>query len=114
VALDDIDITCVSCPASGFTVVSARLPPGAGEPVPGGAARHVRRDGVAQREQRAFGGDGRVAAGGQSSGSSLVAACLMARDQGPSWSEQVLCYPWLDLGFDSSRIGSSTVPSPRR
>jgi hypothetical protein len=48
----------------------------------------------------AFGGDGRVAAGGQSSGANLVAAaCLMARDQGrPRVTRQVLCYPWLDLG----------------
>ena len=51
----------------------------------------------------AFGGDGRIAAGGQSSGGNLVAAaCLMARDQGRSLvTNQVLCYPWLDLGFDS-------------
>lgn len=51
----------------------------------------------------AIGGDGRVAAGGQSAGAALVAgACLLARDQhlsGPAC--QVLCYPVLDFGQDT-------------
>ncbi|HEY5985602.1 MAG TPA: alpha/beta hydrolase [Streptosporangiaceae bacterium] len=51
----------------------------------------------------ALGGDGRVAAGGQSAGAALVAgACLLARDQHqPSAAYQVLCYPWLDFGQDT-------------
>jgi acetyl esterase/lipase len=48
----------------------------------------------------ALGGDGRVAAGGQSAGAALVAgACLLARDQRTATAEyQVLCYPVLDFG----------------
>lgn len=54
-----------------------------------------------------IGGDGQVAAGGQSAGAALVAgACLMARDNGaPTVSRQVLCYPCLDFNqqTESSR-----------
>jgi acetyl esterase len=51
----------------------------------------------------AIGGDGRVAAGGQSAGAALVAgACLLARDHHlPSAAYQVLCYPVLDFGQDT-------------
>jgi acetyl esterase len=51
----------------------------------------------------AIGGDGRVAAGGQSAGAALVAgACLLARDYHlPSAACQVLCYPVLDFGQDT-------------
>jgi acetyl esterase len=51
----------------------------------------------------AIGGDGRVAAGGQSAGAALVAgACLLARDHHlPSPAYQVLCYPVLDFGQDT-------------
>jgi len=51
----------------------------------------------------AIGGDGRVAAGGQSAGAALVAgACLLARDHHlPSVAYQVLCYPVLDFGQDT-------------
>ncbi|MDP4511770.1 alpha/beta hydrolase [Nonomuraea turcica] len=50
-----------------------------------------------------IGGDGRVAAGGQSAGAALVAgACLMARDNGgPALARQILCYPVLDFGQDT-------------
>jgi acetyl esterase len=50
-----------------------------------------------------IGGDGRVAAGGQSAGAALVAgACLVARDHHlPSAACQVLCYPVLDFGQDT-------------
>ncbi|GIF65610.1 lipase [Asanoa ishikariensis] len=46
-----------------------------------------------------LGGDGRLAAGGQSAGGALVAgATLRARDQGgPVLDRQVLCYPVLDV-----------------
>jgi acetyl esterase len=51
----------------------------------------------------AIGGDGRVAAGGQSAGAALVAgACLLARDHHlPGAVCQVLCYPVLDFGQDT-------------
>lgn len=51
----------------------------------------------------AIGGDGRVAAGGQSAGAALVAgACLLARDHHlPGAACQVLCYPVLDFGQDT-------------
>ena len=51
----------------------------------------------------ALGGDGRVAAGGQSAGAALVAgACLLARGQrGLAAAYQVLCYPVLDFGQDT-------------
>ena len=53
-----------------------------------------------------IGGDGRLAAGGQSAGAALVAgACLMARDEGgPPLSRQVLCYPALDFGQDTESV----------
>jgi acetyl esterase len=49
------------------------------------------------------GGDGRIAAGGQSAGAALVAGvCLLARDRHlPSAACQVLCYPVLDFGQDT-------------
>jgi acetyl esterase len=51
----------------------------------------------------AIGGDGRIAAGGQSAGAALVAgACLLARDRHqPGPASQVLCYPVLDYGQDT-------------
>jgi len=53
-----------------------------------------------------IGGDGRIAAGGQSAGAALVAgACLMARDAGgPALTRQVLCYPALDFGQDTESV----------
>jgi acetyl esterase len=53
-----------------------------------------------------IGGDGRLAAGGQSAGAALVAgACLMARDEGgPALGRQVLCYPALDFGQDTESV----------
>ncbi len=53
-----------------------------------------------------IGGDGRLAAGGQSAGAALVAgACLMARDEGgPALARQVLCYPVLDFGQDTESV----------
>jgi len=58
-------------------------------------------------EHGAFvGGDGRLAAGGQSAGAALVAgATLMARDAGgPALTRQVLCYPALDFGQDTESV----------
>jgi acetyl esterase/lipase len=53
-----------------------------------------------------LGGDGRLAAGGQSAGAALVAgATLMARDAGgPALTRQVLCYPALDFGQDTESV----------
>ncbi len=53
-----------------------------------------------------IGGDGRLAAGGQSAGAALVAgACLKARDEGgPALARQVLCYPVLDFGQDTESV----------
>jgi acetyl esterase len=53
-----------------------------------------------------LGGDGRLAAGGQSAGAALVAgATLMARDAGgPDLTRQVLCYPALDFGQDTESV----------
>src|SRR5579859_3511682 len=53
-----------------------------------------------------LGGDGRLAAGGQSAGAALVAgAALMARDNGgPILTTQVLCYPALDFGQDTESV----------
>lgn len=56
-----------------------------------------------------IGGDGRVAAGGQSAGAALVAgACLAARDEDASMPAlQVLCYPWLDASATQDSGGMS-------
>jgi len=53
-----------------------------------------------------LGGDGRLAAGGQSAGAALVAgASLVARDAGgPALTRQVLCYPALDFGQDTESV----------
>jgi len=56
-----------------------------------------------------LGGDGRLAAGGQSAGAALAAgASLMARDAGgpgaPALARQILCYPALDFGQDTESV----------
>jgi acetyl esterase len=99
--LDDIDVACAGLARrAGLTVISLEYRLAPEHPFP--AALHDTDDALAWLEQHgeAFGGDGRVAAGGQSSGANLVAAaCLMARDRGrPRVTRQILCYPWLDLG----------------
>jgi acetyl esterase len=102
--LDDIDVTCAGLARrTGLTVISLdyRLAPE--NPFP--AALHDTYDAVTWLSENgeAFGGDGRVVAGGQSAGANLVAAaCLMARDQGRrSVIRQILCYPCLDFDYDS-------------
>ena len=102
-SLDDVDVACAGLARrSGLTVLSLdyRLAPE--HPFP--AALHDTDDALAWLAEHgeAFGGDGRVVAGGQSSGANLVAAaCLLARDRGrPLVARQVLCYPWLDLAAD--------------
>jgi acetyl esterase len=106
-AARDLDLPCSRLALlAGVTVVSLdyRLAPE--HPYP--AALHDTRDAI--RWLRAhgtlLGGDGRLAAGGQSAGGALVAgACLLARDRGDSTVDhQVLCYPLLDFG---QRTGSA-------
>jgi acetyl esterase len=103
-AARDLDFPCSRLAVlGGVTVVSLdyRLAPE--HPYPAGlhdtldAVRWLRAHGAV------LGGDGRLAAGGQSAGGALVAgACLLARDRGePSVDLQVLCYPVLDFGQET-------------
>jgi acetyl esterase len=99
-SLDDVDVTCAGLARrTGLTVLSLEYRLAPEDPFP--AALHDTYDALAwlDRHGEAFGGDGRLLAGGQSSGANLVAAaCLLARDRdGPRVARQVLCYPWLDL-----------------
>ncbi len=103
-SLDDVDVTCAGLARrTGLVVLSLdyRLAPE--HPFP--AALHDTYDALVWLEENgeALAGDGRVVAGGQSSGGNLVAAaCLLARDRGrPLVARQVLCYPVLDFGADS-------------
>ncbi|GIF73443.1 alpha/beta hydrolase [Asanoa siamensis] len=59
-----------------------------------------------------LGGDGRLAAGGQSAGGALVAgATLRARDEGgPRLDRQVLCYPVLDVPAEPSWADRQYLP----
>ena len=103
-AAADIEYACSRLAArAGVIVVSLdyRLAPE--HPYP--AALHDTYDvlGWLAAHGELLGGDGRVAAGGQSAGAALVAgACLLARDLGgPAVARQVLCYPTLDFGRDT-------------
>jgi acetyl esterase len=102
--LDDIDVACAGLARrAGATVVSLgyRLAPE--HPFP--AALDDTYDTLAwlATHGAVFGGDGRLAVGGQSAGGNLAAAaCLLARDRGgPAVARQVLAYPWLALGAHS-------------
>lgn len=117
-SLDDVDVACAGLARrTGLTVISLdyRLAPE--DPFP--AALHDTYDALTWLGEHgeAFAGDGRVAAGGQSSGANLVAAaCLMARDRGgPRVTRQILCYPWLDFGTNSEshrRFDGVEEPDP--
>jgi acetyl esterase len=103
-SLDDVDVACAGLARrTGLTVLSLdyRLAPE--HPYP--SALHDTYDALAWLDEHgeAIGGDGRLLAGGQSSGGNLVAAaCLLARDRGgPPVARQVLCYPWLGLDGDT-------------
>jgi acetyl esterase len=63
---------------------------------------------------RVLGGDGRLAAGGQSAGGALVAgATLRARDDGgPRLDRQVLCYPVLDVPAEPSWADRQYLTGP--
>ena len=103
-AAADIDHVCSwLAHHSGLTVVSLdyRLAPE--HPYPAALLDTCDALGWLADHGAAIGGDGRVAAGGQSAGAALVAgACLLARDHHlPSAACQVLCYPVLDFGQDT-------------
>jgi acetyl esterase len=112
-AAADIEYACSRLAArAGVIVVSLdyRLAPE--HPYP--AALHDTYDvlGWLAAHGELIGGDGRVAAGGQSAGAALVAgACLLARDLGgPAVGRQVLCYPALDFGRETEFAGASARP----
>jgi acetyl esterase len=103
-SLDDVHVACSAVARrAGVIVVSLdyRLAPE--HPYP--AALHDTLELIAWLSEHGalIGGDGRIAAGGQSSGANLVAAAtLVARDRGgPTVARQILCYPALDFGYDS-------------
>jgi acetyl esterase len=103
-SVSDIEYACsrLACLA-GLTVVSLEYRLAPEHPFP--AALHDTYDAIRWLTEHGglVGGDGRVAAGGQSAGAALVAgACLLARDEGgPAVTRQVLCYPSLDFGQDT-------------
>jgi acetyl esterase len=103
-AARDLDFPCSRLAVlAGVTVVSLdyRLAPE--HPYPAGLADTVDAVRWLRRHGAVLGGDGRLAAGGQSAGGALVAgACLLARDRGePAVDLQVLCYPVLDFDQDT-------------
>lgn len=98
-SLDDIDAACRALVAAAPVVVVSldyRLAPE--HPYPAALDDTYAALEWLSRHGGVLGGDGRVAAGGQSAGANLVAAaCLLARDRGgPEVMRQVLCYPSLD------------------
>ena len=99
----DIDYACSRLAhLAGVIVVSLEYRLAPEHPYP--AALHDTYDALLWLAEHgaALGGDGRVAAGGQSAGAALVAgACLLARDQRGPAAYQVLCYPALDFGQDT-------------
>jgi acetyl esterase len=103
-SLDDIDATCRAIAAAAPAVLVSldyRLAPE--HPFP--AALEDTYDALCWLAEHGplLGGDGRIAAGGQSAGANLVAAaCLLARDRGgPRIDRQVLCYPHLEMDHES-------------
>jgi acetyl esterase len=103
-SIADLDTVCAGIAVgAGATVVSLdyRLAPE--HPYPAGL--HDAYDALQWLSPHGdvIGGDGTVAAGGQSAGAALVAgACLLARDLGGRLpARQILCYPALDFDNDS-------------
>ncbi|GLY85841.1 alpha/beta hydrolase [Actinoallomurus iriomotensis] len=100
----DLDHVCSRLARlSGCAVASLEYRLAPEHPFP--AALHDTRDAMRWLAEHGpvLGGDGRLAAGGQSAGANLVAAaCLAGRDEGdPPPARQVLCYPLLDFGQDT-------------
>lgn len=103
-SLDDIDATCRALAATaGVVVVSLdyRLAPE--DPFPAALDDTYDALGWLAEHGAVLGGDGRVAAGGQSAGANLVvAAALRARETGgPQAGCNVLAYPYLDVRQDT-------------
>ncbi len=103
----DIDHVCSRLARlGGVTVASLEYRLAPEHPFP--AALHDTYDAMCWLDEHGplLGGDGRLAAGGQSAGAALVAgACLVARDEGgPALTRQVLCYPALDFGQDTESV----------
>ena len=103
-SVTDIDHVCSRLARlAGVTVVSLQYRLAPEHPYP--AALHDTYDTLQWLADHSavLGGDGRLAAGGQSAGAALVAgACLLTRDHhGPAPACQVLCYPVLDFGQDT-------------
>jgi acetyl esterase len=100
----DIDHVCSQiAPLAEVTVVSLEYRLAPEHPYP--AALHDTYDALRWLAAHGtmLGGDGRVAAGGQSAGAALVAGtCLLARDRHHAAAAcQILCYPLLDFGQDT-------------
>jgi len=103
----DLDYPCSRLARlAGMLVVSLQYRLAPEHPFP--AALHDTYDAMTwlAAQGQIIGGDGRLAAGGQSAGAALVAgASLMARDEGgPNLTRQVLCYPALDFGQDGESV----------
>lgn len=106
-SVNDLDHVCSRLARlSGWTVASLEYRLAPEHPYP--AALHDTCDAMRWLAGNGpvVGGDGRIAAGGQSAGANLVAAaCLVARDEGgPAVTRQVLCYPLLDFGQDTVSV----------
>jgi acetyl esterase len=102
--LDDVDVTCSRIAfGAGVVVVSLEYRLAPEHPYPAALQDTMETLGWLAEHGELFGGDGRVAAGGQSSGANLVAAAaLKARDSGGhAPARQVLCYPALDFEMRS-------------
>lgn len=109
--LDDVDVTCTRIASKAGVVVASldyRLAPE--HPYPAALDDTVETLGWLAEHGGLFGGDGRVAAGGQSAGANLVAAAsLKRRDDGvPAPVRQVLCYPTLDFDTRESHSEHDT------
>jgi acetyl esterase len=99
-SLDDVDVICAGLARRArIIVISLDYRLAAENPYPAALHDTVEIITWLRAHGAAFGGDGRLAAGGQSSGANLVAAaCIVARDEGRvPVDRQILCYPWLDL-----------------
>ena len=100
----DLDHPCSRmAKGAGVTLVSLEYRLAPANPFPAALHDTVDAIGWLRRHGELLGGNGALAAGGQSAGANLVAAaCLMLRDAGePTVDRQVLCYPVLDFNQDT-------------
>ncbi|GIF46832.1 acetyl esterase [Asanoa ferruginea] len=111
----DLDHVCSGLALrSGRTVVSLEYRLAPEHPFPAALDDTYDALGWLVAHGQVFGGDGRVAAGGQSAGGALVAgATLRARDAGsPLPDRQVLCYPVLDVPAEPSWADRQYLTGP--